>query len=59
MWQLWTRIYLTYYRNQRQGAVNTVMTLGSRLQLFLRNWATVGFRKGTVLLEPILGVNSE
>jgi hypothetical protein len=59
MWQLWARIYLTHYRNQRQGAVKTVMTLGSRLQVFLRNWPTVGFRKGTVLLEAILEVSSE
>ena len=50
---------LSCYRNQWQGAVNTVVTLGSRLQVFYGAELLLAFERGLCFLRSSLrsGVN--
>ena len=54
MWQLWTRIYLTHYRHQWLGAVNTVVTLVSRLQVFCAAGLLLAFERGLCSLRSVV-----
>jgi hypothetical protein len=44
----------THYGNQWLGAVNTVVTLGSRLQAFCAAGIMLAFERGLCLLRPSL-----